>query len=316
MATGTNHVKLGLFVLFGIGLTLSMMVILGATSFNDESVRYVSYFDESVQGLEIGSAVKFRGVPVGRVSAIDIAPDQRHVQVTSELTVPVLQRLNLSSSGENALLTHRDLRAQLAQMGLTGGKFVLIDYFDPADYPEPPLPFTPPANHIPAAASTMKGIEASVMKTADRFPQIADDVRETLMHLNTVLLSAEQAKLPEQAGEALTQATATMTALNAQLAALDAAGLSKAVTRSLGAFDATTVRVAKLMDRLEREDGVVASAERSFALIGELARGSGTIGPELELTIREMRGAARSVRRFADALERDPDMLVKGRAEP
>ena len=100
MATGTNHFKLGLFVLFGVGLTLSMMLILGATSFNDESVRYVSYIDESVQGLEVGSPVKFRGVAVGRVSAIDIAPDQRHVQVTSELTVPVLQRLNLSGSGE------------------------------------------------------------------------------------------------------------------------------------------------------------------------------------------------------------------------
>ena len=316
MATGTNHFKLGLFVLFGIGLTLSMMLILGATSFNDESVRYVSYFDESVQGLEVGSPVKFRGVAVGRVSAIDIAPDQRHVQVTSELTVPVLQRLNLSGSGESALLSHRDLRAQLAQMGLTGGKFVLIDYFDPADHPEIQLPFPLPANHIPAAPSTMKGIEASVMKTADSFPEIADDVRETLTHLNTVLLSAEQAKLPEQAGEALTQATLALKTLNGELAALNAAGLSKAVTRSLGAFDATTARVALLMDRLEREDGVLASAERSFALIGELARGSSTIGPELELTLREVRGAARSVRHFADTLERDPDMLLKGRAQP
>jgi paraquat-inducible protein B len=316
MATGTNHFKLGLFVLFGIGLALSMMLILGATSFNSESVRYVSYFDESVQGLEVGSPVKFRGVSVGGVSAIDIAPDQRHVQVTSELTVPVLQRLNLAGSGESALLAHRDLRAQIAQLGLTGVKFVLIDYFDPEEYPETPLPFTVPPNHIPAAASTMKGLEASVMKTADRFPEIAEDVRVTLTHLNTVLASAEQAKLPEQAGEALTQATAAMKTLNAELAALDAAALSKAVTRSLGAFDATTARVALLMDRLEREDGVLAGAERSFAMISELARGSGTIGPELELTMREVRGAARSVRRFADALERDPDMLVKGRAEP
>jgi paraquat-inducible protein B len=316
MATGTNHYKLGLFVLFGMGLALSMMLILGATSFSDESVRYVSYFDESVQGLEVGSPVKFRGVAVGKVSAIDIAPDQRHVQVTSELTVPVLQRLNLTGGGESALLAHRDLRAQLAQMGLTGVKFVLIDYFDPAEYPESPLPFPVPANHIPAAPSTMKGLESSVMKTADRFPEIAEDVRDSLAHLNTVLGSVEQSKLPEQAGEALAQATLAMKALNTQLAALDAAELSRAVTRSLGAFDATTVRVAKLMDRLEREDGVLASAERSFAMVGELARGSGTIGPELELTMREVRGAARSVRRFADALERDPDMLVKGRAEP
>jgi hypothetical protein len=45
-----------------------------------------------------------------------------------------------------------------------------------------------------------------------------------------------------------------------------------------------------------------------------MARGSGTLGPELELTLRDVRGAARSIRRFTDALERDPDMLLKGRA--
>jgi hypothetical protein len=30
--------------------------------------------------------------------------------------------------------------------------------------------------------------------------------------------------------------------------------------------------------------------------------------------MREVRGAARSIKRFVDALERDPDMLLKGRA--
>jgi hypothetical protein len=48
--------------------------------------------------------------------------------------------------------------------------------------------------------------------------------------------------------------------------------------------------------------------------MNEVARGAQTVGPELELTMREVRGAARSIRRFVDALERDPDMLLKGRA--
>ena len=57
MATGTNHWKLGLFVIAGIAVALISLVTLGARNWNKESVLFVSYFDESVQGLELGSPV-------------------------------------------------------------------------------------------------------------------------------------------------------------------------------------------------------------------------------------------------------------------
>ena len=87
MAVGTNRWKLGLFVLVGFGVALAALLLLGARSWGKKTVEVVSYFDESVQGLELGTSVKFRGVTVGRVASIDIARDLRHVQVTSELSV-------------------------------------------------------------------------------------------------------------------------------------------------------------------------------------------------------------------------------------
>jgi phospholipid/cholesterol/gamma-HCH transport system substrate-binding protein len=314
MATGTNHYKLGLFVLLGLFLSFAFVLTLGASNWNERSVLYVSYFDESVQGLDVGSPVKFRGVAVGRVAAIGIAPDHRHVQVTSELTVANLERLELGGGGES-LSVHPELRAQLAQAGITGVKFVLIDYFDPADYPPPVLPFEAPPNTIPAAASTLDALESSVMRTVDRFPEIADDLRATMARINLVMAAVERAQLPEQAGEALGQVNQAMKTLNVELDALDAGELSASVRKSLGAFDGTTARITRLIDRLERPDGVLASAERSFTLVSDMARGSSSLVPELTLTLREVRGAARAIRRFTDALERDPDMLLKGRSE-
>jgi ABC-type transporter Mla subunit MlaD len=313
MAAGTNHYKLGLFVLLGLALSLVFVLTLGASNWNEESVRYVSYFDESVQGLEVGSPVKFRGVPVGRVAAIGIAPDHRHVQVTSELTVANLERLELGGGGES-LTVHPELRAQLAQAGITGVKFVLIDYFDPALHPPPVLPFEAPPNTIPAVTSTLDALESSVLKTADHFPEIAEDLRAAIGRLDAVMAGVERARLPEQAGDALVQVNQALKSLNGELAALDAGELSAGARQTLGAFDDTTQRATRLIDRLERPDGVLASAERSFAQVSEMARGSSSLGPELTLTLREVRGAARSIRRFTDALERDPDMLLKGRA--
>jgi phospholipid/cholesterol/gamma-HCH transport system substrate-binding protein len=315
MALGTNRWKLGLFVILGISLALAAAVVLGAHSFNDATVRNVSFFDESVQGLDVGSPVKFRGVTIGRVAAIEVAPDRRHVQVENELFVEQLGRLGLHGrGGDKKLSLHPDLRVQLAQTGLTGVKFILLDFFDGSAYPAPVLPFRAPANTIPATPSTMKNLEGSVVRAVNQFPDIATAMLGTVEKLNTLLDGVEKQRLPARAGDTLTEANATMRELRAQLSALKAGELSSDARAGINELNQTLTNVNRLLERLESDQGLMMSAERAANSINEVARGAQSVGPELELTMREVRGAARSIKRFVDALERDPDMLLKGRA--
>lgn len=133
MSTPSNHWELGLFVTLGVGLGLVTMGTLGARSLQHETVPYTFYFDESVQGLDKGSATKFRGVTVGTVAAIDVAPDRRRVEVTSDMDVAELRRLGLAEvDGRRVRLSKPpDLRVQLASQGVTGLKYLLIDFYDP-----------------------------------------------------------------------------------------------------------------------------------------------------------------------------------------
>jgi len=64
---------IGLFVTLGIILGLVIVVWLGAARYFEKGEMYSAYFDESVQGLQIDSSVKYRGVDVGRVVAINVA---------------------------------------------------------------------------------------------------------------------------------------------------------------------------------------------------------------------------------------------------
>ena len=77
MATRANYVKIGLFVVLGFAAALALAVSLGATGTRRVTVAFYTYFNESVQGLEVGEPVTFRGVSVGHVGAITIAPDRR-----------------------------------------------------------------------------------------------------------------------------------------------------------------------------------------------------------------------------------------------
>ncbi len=316
MAVGTNRWKLGLFVIVGFGVALAALLLFGARSWGKKTIDVVSYFDESVAGLELGSPVKFRGVTVGRVSGIDIARDLRHVQVTSELSVEQVSRLDLgvATPGVSHAVMPKGLRVQLAQTGITGVRFVLIDFFDPESNPVEKLPFETPPNYIPTAASTMKTLEDTVTKAANRFPDMANDAASAIAQVRLVAEQIQAGRLPDHATETLNHANASLSELTSQLKALNAAQLSSEADKNLKEFNGVLVRTNALLARLDGEQGLFHNAERSADAIGEVARGARSFGPELEATLREVRGAAHSIKRFADDLDRDPDMLLKGRA--
>src|SRR3954466_11854994 len=71
MRLSGTYLRVGLLILGGLGLLVAMIWFLGGAEIN-RGTLYESYFSESVQGLEVGAAVKYRGVTIGRVSEIGL----------------------------------------------------------------------------------------------------------------------------------------------------------------------------------------------------------------------------------------------------
>ena len=103
VVSAANRWKLGVFVVLGMGLGFITLLWLGTAGFGERDFRIVSYFNESVQGLDVGSSVKFRGVPIGRVAKIRIAPDGRHVEVMSDVKIDALARLGFRQDATEML---------------------------------------------------------------------------------------------------------------------------------------------------------------------------------------------------------------------
>jgi phospholipid/cholesterol/gamma-HCH transport system substrate-binding protein len=327
MSAPSNHWKLGLFVVVGVVVFLSLLVALGAASLRKETVAYETYFDESVQGLDVGSPVKFRGVTIGNVSDIGIAPDRRHVEVTSAITVSQLVSLKLVDTSQKGkllpfnrhppvtLAVPGDLRMQLESAGITGVKFISIDFFDIKDNPPPDLPFSVPANYIPAASSTLKNLEDAVVKAVNRFPEVADQLVLVTTQVNHLLGEVEEAKIPEQAGVTLKQATNLLAALQVTVKQANVGGLSTDARRAIGGMTEAIAHLDALLTKVGSDKGLLVSAQRATDSIGDLAGGAKSIGSELGDTLREVREAADSIQRLSDALDTDSDMLLKGRAK-
>lgn len=286
--TATNNWKLGLFVVLGVVTMLAALFWLGARRFQRTAFPAVSYFDESVQGLDVGSPVKFRGVTVGNVADITIGPDHRHVQVTADIYLDAIQRLGLRDRAprEGEEFLNPLLRVQLVSAGITGVRFLQTDFFHPGRYPEPTLPFEPPWNYIPSVPSTLKSVGDTAIDVVNRLPDIESRVSETLATMHAALGSFDR----------------FVTSLQSEHGSFDRL-LVQMRTTATGVGD--EIAAAKLSE-------TTASIRAAAGNVATAASGFGEMREELDASLAALRETLDSVRAVADALERDPSVLLRG----
>jgi hypothetical protein len=70
MSQNANYFKLGLFVIGAIAAGIIVLMVIGTGRWLKPRTTIETYFNESVQGLDLGSKMKYRGVVIGQVTRI------------------------------------------------------------------------------------------------------------------------------------------------------------------------------------------------------------------------------------------------------
>jgi phospholipid/cholesterol/gamma-HCH transport system substrate-binding protein len=290
----TDHWKLGLFVTLGMALSVALLFWLGLSRFRRESIPIVTFFDESVQGLEVGSPVKFRGVTLGTVANITIAPDGRHVRVDTQIFTQELKRLGLSVDSTMA----PEVRVQLASAGITGVKFLQVDFFEPARYPTLPLPFPTDGILISSVPSTLKGLEAALNEFLDQLPAYGKNIQLVL----------------EEARGALAQLKAVAGTMQ------DEKGPVQTLVRRVDTAVSTiegAVREAQLNQTAAAIRATAGSVSQASNTLGHTAGQYSGMSDQIEASLKGLRETLESVRALTTDLNRDPSALLRGkRADP
>jgi ABC-type transporter Mla subunit MlaD len=265
MTPGRRHIKIGLLALLALAAFGAVLFILGVQ--RKPTDTYYTYFDESVQGLELGAFVKYRGVRIGKVRQIRVAADRKLIEVELAIDRDRAHELDLAHAPP-------DLRAQIVIYGLTGVKLVDLDFADPAANPPPELTFKVPDHYIPSRQSLLDAIDDDVRLLVHRAPVLfdsaiaaLDEIKKTTSSVNRIALSFEQAKVG--------------TTLRSTLLSLDK--ISRNASGAAGDLSGTLHQISGAADQLTE-------------------------------TLRDISEAARSARELIEAVDREPDILVKGRA--
>lgn len=311
----------GSFVLGGVLLAVIAVVAFGSGQLFRDTERFISFFEGSVSGLEVGAPVRFRGIDVGSVReiAIDMPGVERNGGDLRIAVIYDVDRQRVESRGaavrvDNPLdidqLLALGIRAELATESLvTGRKYIALD-LDPAN---------------PFAAEPVEGTPYPEIPTIDTgLERIEDAVYGIISDLGAVPLDS-----------LVSVATATFGEIGALASSPALASAVDRLPRTISNLDEAIRDLQALLSRVDSvvapmSDGVQRTADQATATfarldstlveVGAVLDGvEGTFDPrspmfvEFERAMTELAGASRALRDLADYLERNPSALVRGR---
>ena len=132
MKQNRHHFFLGMFVLIG-GLILACSVtVLGANKLFEDYLMIETYIEESVSGLEKGSAVKFRGISIGKVQAITIVSRIYRTQKSYAYVLVKVFIKDLPTPAGGSLYQRiedrviQGLRVSLSSSAITGSSYRIL----------------------------------------------------------------------------------------------------------------------------------------------------------------------------------------------
>ena len=331
MSQKASATAIGAFVLGAIVLLIVAILAFGSGKFLKNTETYVLYFQGNAKGLNIGAPASFRGVKIGTVTDVqllfDRSTDEVYVTVVVELDSDAFHAIESKAGVDRAagkeelgyIIRELGLRAKLASLSLVTGQLYVEFNF----YPDTPLHlygFESAYEEFPTLPSTLEELQGALqelVKAARDLPlrKLASRLESAIESISSVVESPAFRATPGLLNQALANLRDLSATLNDEI---------RPLTRSLQqASNETGGAMAdlRLMMRRQGSEEVVRLADNMDAVVDQASSllhqsegvVSGIDSKALESLVQELSRAARSIRVFADYLDRHPEALIRGK---
>ena len=317
-----QKIKIGLFVIGGLALLIAILFFLGMTDIFTNKATVQTFFSESVQGLTVGSAVKYRGVPIGNVTKISIRVTDKLVQVDTAVELEHFvsggekgqQRSDFRRFFQSEL--EQGMRCRLEYAGITGMRYIDFDYFATPGQtlPEPPAGMLEPGTlYIPAVPSPFRDILKAIGTSLDRisrirFEEISDGLERSLSELSGLLgdpaLKSTIVRIND-AAENLELGSRTLSRVFSE----------ERLNRLMTVLEEDLDNVNKLTGQLIRETRD-AKLPESAAAFRDASNAISFSQDELANTLTKLNQTLDALTELADSLSADPSSIVSGKKKP
>jgi paraquat-inducible protein B len=330
MSRKANPTLIGAFVLGAILIAIGAIVFFGSMNLFSEKQIFLTYFNQSVNGLTVGSNVKFKGVTVGQVSKVLLSlrgPAQPpYVKVLYAVDSRLVEKhvgapIDLSSRQLNERRVENGLRAKLDFESLISGQlYVSLDFYK--DAPPPLIPPEPGDEHyliIPSEPSDIEAIMTNVTKAVGNlgninFLALAHDVQGLVVSAREGI----DAMHLEQLGASLNQTTES---LNKLVNGPEVKGVLTSLHTSFDQLTATLKHLdtevspaaRNLNPTLEEAKQTLASIQKTVNNLNTMLKPNSGLRYQLDSSLSQLGAAAASIQNLSDFLQQHPNSIIFGR---
>lgn len=324
MAKRANPTVVGGFVIGALALVVAAVLVVGSGSLFGAKQQFVCFFRGNVNGLKVGAPVKFRGVPIGSVIAVRInLPGVPVSNVISRarartLQLPVIIELDekqlVGLGGRRTVmqpsqlkrLIDAGLRARLnTESLLTGLLYVDLDF-----YPDSPakLVLKPGQSRyveIPTVPTQFEVIQEAALRALARLDKI--DFPGLILSMKEAAASVRDLAQSDQLKSAIVSLNNALLSLQrtSRSARQDLNGMRTGLQPLMVSLKKTSDQAGLAM---EQARGTLASLQQSV-------NPNSPAMYNLSVAAANLAQASRAVRDLANELQRNPSILIRGRAE-
>jgi phospholipid/cholesterol/gamma-HCH transport system substrate-binding protein len=290
MTTNSSKFLIGIFVIIGMLLLSATIIWVGASRILMKGALYAVYFDESVQGLQVDSAIKYRGVEIGTVQSIGVAPDHRLIEV--------IMKIDLESS-----MQHQTI-ASLKTAGITGIVFIELDRIAEGELANSPkLHFKPDYPVIPSRKSEISRFLSDTSVIMQNIKDI--DFKGISASLKNTALAIENFVSGKRINNIMANLESTSANLDKTIASINKTvgqgKVDQTITEALGVLSDARILIGQTKKEIESLN---------------LREKSATISNNLEDTSENLRTASENMQRLSESLNRNPSQLLFSKPPP
>jgi phospholipid/cholesterol/gamma-HCH transport system substrate-binding protein len=299
MEARVNYAVVGAFVLvLGAALIGGILWLSGGGATRKAYDTYLTYMDESVSGLSLDAPVRYRGVEVGRVRRIALAPTNiEQVQLTMEI--------------ERGTQIKVDTVAIMRTQGLTGIGFIELT----KGHHDSPLLLAQPGQTYPVIRSgpsliarldsAVSSLLTNVNRSSESFNALMDESNRLALTQTLADLRVVASALAARSGaidSGLANGARAME--NAARLTGELSQLVERIQRSADAFDRMSATIARTGENASDSLDRARAEARQFA--------AETL-PEAQQLVTDLRELTGSLRRLSEQVERNPSVLLYGK---
>lgn len=327
MGKRANPAVVGAFVIGAVVILVAAVTLFGSGRLFRTTYPYIVYFSGDVNGLNVGAPVKFKGVELGSVKRIMLNVsgennDAERFLDPNDVRIPVIIELDAGSTlalgapqppNEERIrrLIELGLRAELSMESfVTGLLYVKLDIAPQSEarlVADPRVPYV----EIPTKPTAFEEVQrkaAAFLARLDRLDVegLIDSLAKTIQGIETLVNSPALAEtvdsmpqLTKKLGEAIDEISATL----AEVRRLGDGLGSKASSA-----------VVSIEETSERAGAALEAARLTLHSVNRVLDPESPTIFQLNSSLQDLAHASRAVRFLAEELERNPAVLLRGKA--